>query len=294
MPLHPRTPWSAAALAGLVTALGSLALAAPQTPTAAGPLVERAAAYVAEYARSLSSVVADERYDQWLRTGGLAVRQPGASPMRPSVYERRRRLDSDYVLVKVDGPNGWVPFRDVVEVDGRPVENHGERLATLALKPPTTFMNEAERLTRTSARFFLGDVPRAVNMPVLALMVVSDLHRSRFEFTPGDDRRVAGLRTQAVDYRELYGPTLVRGAGGSDLRASGTLWIEPDTGTVVRSVFRTADSALQTEITVSYRLDKAMELYVPEKMEEVYKTAGEHVEGEATYSNFRRFKVDGK
>ena len=112
-----------APVATFLAALGGLAVATPQRTTEAEPLVARAAAYVAEYAQSLSSVVAEERYEQWLRTGGLAVRQPGASPMRPSVYERRRRLDGDYVLVKVDGPNGWVSFRDVLEVDGRPVED---------------------------------------------------------------------------------------------------------------------------------------------------------------------------
>jgi len=289
MPLHPPTPRFAAATAGLVVALGTLALAAPQTGSAARPFVDRATAYLADYARSLSSVVAEERYEQWLRSGGFAVRQPGASPMRPSANERRRRLDGDLVILKVDGPNGWVSFRDVLEVDGRPVENHGERLATLFLESPSIAMARASRIAEAGARFYLGEMPRAINTPTLALMVVSELHRDRFEFQTGDERRIAGFRARALEYRELYGPTIVRGAGGSDLPASGTLWIEPDTGTVLQSVFRTADSTLQSEITVTYRLDQTLELWVPEKMEEVYRSASERVEGEATYSNFRRF-----
>jgi len=281
-----------APVATFLAALGGLAVATPQRTTEAEPLVARAAAYVAEYARSLSSVVAEERYEQWLRTGGLAVRQPGASPMRPSVYERRRRLDGDYVLVKVDGPNGWVSFRDVLEVDGRPVEDHGERLATLFLQSPAAAMRQAPRVAAQSARFNLGDTPRTINMPTLALMVLSDLHRDRFQFRTGDERRIEGLHARALDYSEMGGPTLIRGAGGNDLPASGTIWIEPDTGTVLESVLRTGDGTLNSEITVTYRLEKTLELWVPEKMAEVYKSAGEHVEGEATYTNFRRFKME--
>jgi len=122
--------------------------------------------------------------------------------------------------------------------------------------------------------------------------VLADLHRDRFQFKTGDERRIEGLRARALDYSEMSGPTLVRGAGGNDLPASGTIWIEPDTGTVLESVLRTDDGALNSEITVTYRLEKTLELWVPDKMEEVYKSAGEHAEGEATYANFRRFKVE--
>lgn len=291
---HPRTPWPVAAVAGMLVVLGTAAVAASQTAATVQPFVDRAAAFVAEYARSLSSVVAEERYDQSLRTGGLAVHQPGANPMRPSASDQRRRLLCDYVLVRVDGPNGWVGFRDVLEVDGKAVENHGERLATRFLGSPVTTatMSQAARITREGARFDLGDVPRTINMPTLALMVVSDLHRNRFEFTLGDERRIAGVRTKALDFHELYGPTLVRGAGGADLPVSGTLWIEPDTGTVLESVLRTSDSQLDSAITVTYRLDKALELWVPDKMQEVYKSSSERVEGEATYRDYRRFTVE--
>ncbi len=292
MLFHPRTPGLATAIAAMVAALGALVLAAPQTTTAAQPLVDRAAAYVTEYARSLSSFVAEERYDQWLRTGGLAVRQPGANPMRPSAYEQRRHLVSDYALVKVGGPNGWVSFRDVLEVDGRPVEGHGDHLATLFLESPATAMRQAARIAGEGERFNLGNMSRAINMPTLALMALSDLHRDRFQFSVGDERRIEGVRARALDFAELYGPTLVRGAGGADLRATGTIWIEPESGTVLQSILRTNDGALDSQITVSYRLDKTLELWVPEKMEEIYRSSSERVEGEATYRDFRRFTVE--
>jgi len=294
MSFHPRTSRPAAVIAGMAALLGVAAVAEPQTSAAVQPLVDRATAYVAEYARSLSSVVAEERYDQSLRTGGLAVHQPGASPMRPSAYEPRRRLLCDYVLVRVDGPNGWVGFRDVLEVDGKAVENHGERLAARFLGSPVTTatMNQAARIAREGERFNLGGVSRAMNVPTLALMVFSPLHRDRFQFTTGDERRIQGVRARALDFQELYGPTLVRGAGGADLRASGTVWIEPETGTILRTELHTSDSQLDSTITVDYRLDKALELWVPEKMQEIYKSKSERVEGEATYRDYRRFTVD--
>lgn len=264
---------------------------AAQTLPDAARLVARAAAYVADYGEKLSSIVAEERYDQWIRVGGWVVRQPNAG-LRPDVYERRRRLVSDYLLVKVPGLEGWTPFRDVLEVDGKPVGDREQRLLDLFVKSPAHAIAQAARIAEEGTRFNLGNISRTINMPTLALLVLTDRHRGRFEFEVAGERRIEGVQTRALHYAEVSGPTMIHTSGDNDLAAAGTFWIEPDTGTVLQSVLRTDDGTLQSEITVTYRLEPKLELWVPGKMEERYRSLEEQIDGEATYRNFRRFKVE--
>jgi hypothetical protein len=101
------------------TLAGTLLVAVPaQRPALTlDTLVAGMAAYLAEYETKLSSVVAEERYDQTVQyyattAGGARV------SMGSGQWQRRRKLLSDYLLVKVSGLNGWQPFRDVMEVAG--------------------------------------------------------------------------------------------------------------------------------------------------------------------------------
>ena len=277
-------------LSAVCLAFGAPAPATQTRPDAAR-LVARAAAYVADYGERLSSIVAEERYDQWMRIGGWVVRQPNAG-MRPNVYERRRRLVSDYLLVKVPGLDGWTPFRDVLEVDGKPVRDREQRLLNLFVDSPAHAMAQAARIAEEGTRFNLGNISRTINMPTLALLVLTDRHRTRFQFEAAGERQIAGVRTRALHYAEVSGPTMIHTSGDNDLAATGTFWIEPDTGTVLQSVLKTDDGTLESEITVTYRLEPRLELWVPGKMEERYRSAQEQIEGEATYGNFRRFKVE--
>ena len=48
---------------------------------------------------------------------------------------------------------------------------------------------------------------------------------------------------------------------------------------------------LESEIVVTYRPDRRLDLWVPGRMLESYKNETERFEGTATYRNFRRFQV---
>ena len=113
--------------AALVVALANAAAA----QTDVSVLVNRASTYVERFQQSFGSVVAEERYEQKLR------RIP--NPTSTSVQQRggggpaETTLVSDFLLVEVKG-EGWLPFRDVFERDGKPVRDREQRLAAIFLK----------------------------------------------------------------------------------------------------------------------------------------------------------------
>ncbi len=286
-------PRALAAVAALVAVSTSLARAG-QAPPDADAVVARAAAYVADYEARLSSVVAEERYEQRLRvltlTGPAAV--VGSAVQGTTSTERRRRLVSDYLLVKVAGLSGWVPFRDVIEVDGQAVHDRDQRLSRLFLESPAYAMDQAMRVAQESARFNLGNVQRNVNVPTLALLFLTDRHRQRLTFHLDGDQTIDDVPAVRLAYVESGRPTLIHGADDKDIVADGTIWVEPDTGRILQTRIHTDTGSLESEIVVTYREDKKMGLLVPWRMRESYKSASERLEGTATYTKFRKFQVE--
>ena len=82
-------------------------------------LLGRATAYVQYFVNQFANVVAEERYTQ-----------ETTSP------HRRRVLRSDILMVMFPGATEWLVFRDVAEVDGKPVRDREERLTKLFVDPP--------------------------------------------------------------------------------------------------------------------------------------------------------------
>jgi hypothetical protein len=85
-------------------------------------------------------------------------------------------------------------------------------------------------------------------------------------------------------------PTLIKTTRGRDLALTGLLWIDPFTGTVVKSELNAADPSVRCQVTVTFRRDEALDLWVPEKMEEYYKAYSglDDILTTATYTNVRR------
>jgi hypothetical protein len=94
-----------------------------QSSAALDVVLPRLFAYVERFDREFGSMVVEERYEQTLRrVAGTGV--PGG--------ETRRVLRSDFLLVNVPG-QGWMPFRDVFEADGRRIRDREDRLTALFL-----------------------------------------------------------------------------------------------------------------------------------------------------------------
>jgi hypothetical protein len=259
----------------------------PAPPTLA-ELLARAGAYVTDFDAGFSHVVAEEHYEQ--RTSANVLRGAHGGE-QPAI----RTLVSDFLLVKLPDQNVWLPFRDVFEVDGKPVRDRQDRLTKLFLQPASTAVQQAQQIVSESARYNIG-VTRNINIPVLALTVLGPRYQPRFEFSHLKEDRKAGPGVWSVEYIERARPTLIRGAGGIDLITQGRLWIEAATGRVVKTELVNSERGMSATITTTYRFDPSFNLDVPVEMHEEYLflSAGSRtsVTGTATYSNFRRFRVE--
>ena len=104
---------------------------------------------------------------------------------------QRRDLKSDLLLVRAPAGDRWIEFRDVFEVDGKPVRDRNERLTKLFLAPSASTQQQVDDIAAASARYNIGGVNRNVNLPVLALTVLEPQNRAWFSFQRAAGRAAA-------------------------------------------------------------------------------------------------------
>jgi hypothetical protein len=278
--------------AGLAVAL-MCASSAAQEPPALDAVLARAGAYVVEFQRQLSGVVAEEQYVQ-------DVRYPLGVGTRSNLQARHRELKSDLLLVKPVGADRWIQFRDVFEVDGKATRDRSERLMRLFLAPSSSSASQVERIAEESSRYNIGNLYRTVNVPVLALVVLDPANQPRFAFKRSERReRLLEHGTErpldlwVIEYQEVRKQTMIRTTNGRDLSARGRFWIEPATGRVLGSELVAEDLTIRGTIDVDYGIEPAIGLLVPVSMRERYdiRRDGSRVDGEASYLKFRQFQV---
>lgn len=292
--VHRRTASVAAAgiAALLILAPAEVLSARAQEPTLWSVMV-RATAYVEELHARLAGVVMEERYEQ------------RAMPL-PTFHvigneERRVTLLSDYLLVRPDGSERYFGFRDVFEANGSRVRDREERLARLFLDGATSLDRRVRAIVSESARYNVGDVHRTMNTPTLPLLFLRRVYRGRFDFDRISDRMpslgVAEPDTSddiwVIAYTETHSATVIRRRDGTRLPARGRYWIEPETGRVLVTEIVIEDPDVDALITVRYDVPAELDHLVPVEMRERYQNHLTHsrVEGTATYSRFRRFRV---
>jgi hypothetical protein len=309
-------PGDGAAASGVVRAeslpVAAASLSTARQASAAQPLsveaiVERAGAYVNRFADVFSNVVVEERYVQDVSgTAADSTRKTG-----------HRELRSDVLLLKVGGPLEWRPYRDVFEVDGKPVRDRDDRLMALFQRPSASSFQQAARIAQESARYNIGLTRRTINTPVLALLFLQQAIQPRFRFRLGRPDRATGADIDILEYREQTRPTLIRGLTADDdmdLVATGRFWIDRATGEVRKSELVVAVFGMRANLATSFQRDERLGIAVPADMREEYqlqrsvelqgptnKAEGAPrvvhrieqttITGAATYSNFRHFEV---
>jgi hypothetical protein len=236
-------------------------------------LLMRVAAYVSHFVDQFSGVVAEEHYLQ-----------------EQSTPHRKRELKSDYMLVRQPGGQDWLMFRDVAEVDGKPVREQQDRLTKLFLAPFNDAVQRAREITRAADGYNLVNVGN-INNPLIAMALLQDDYQSHFHYTlAGLDKKV-GSDVRVVHFEERLSPTILKGNANSDLPARGLAWVEEPTGRVVKTELQLGSRTFPIRITTTFAQDSGVQMDVPVEMHEWYPDGAGELTGVATYSHFRRFQV---
>jgi hypothetical protein len=259
---------------------------------AIGTVLARAAAYVAEYQKRLSGIVAEEFYRQNVVV--TSIRRGRASG------RQYRELRSDVLLVRPGADESWMQFRDVFEVDRKPVRDRDERLYKLFVTAKPDRREQAATIQAESARYNIGPVQRTINIPIMALLFfeLGNQYGLRFERVHADhDKRFGELAAKGtvwtLEYREVTDDTMVRGAQGLSVPSHGRAWIDSATGRILRTEHVSEDTSVRAVIDVTYKAEPGLDLLVPAEMRENYliRRSEVRIDSRATYSRFRQFTV---
>ena len=119
-------------------------------------------------------------------------------------------LKSDFLLVRYPGDDGWLAFRDVVEVDGKPVRDATQdRLTKLLPQPSQNAAARARELADEGARYNLLDIG-TLNNPLLAMAFLQPDYQPRFRFTLAGIEKELGPDVRTVRFEEFRTPTLLQ------------------------------------------------------------------------------------
>lgn len=253
-------------------------------------VLARAAAYVSDYQKQLVGIVAEEHYRQNVQNMSRAGRSS----------RQFRELRSDVLMVRLPDEERWVQFRDVFEVDRKPVRDRDERLFKLFVTPTEGARVQADTIQAESARLNIGPVQRTINMPILALLffdVSQQRHLAPERLKVENPQRFEGLASPEAVWRIAFtendSPTLIRGAGGKDIRSRGEIWVDAATGRILQTELVSEDVGILATISVRYGTQPGFTQLLPQDMREVYRVRvnESRIDGRAVYSRFRQFTV---
>ncbi len=192
--------------------------------------------------------------------------------------------------MKVPGIDGWLPFRDVFEVDGTQVRDREDRLVKLFLQAasPEVALQRANEVLRESARYNIGPITRTLNVPTLPLWFLEPSNVRRFAFRKAGEEKMGGRTAWVLEYSETVRPTFVKTTAGLDVPVLGRVWVDPVNG----QIYQTRVAALAATITVTYAPHAEIQgLWLPASMQEHYATGKTEITATASYSKYRQFQV---
>lgn len=266
--------------------------------------------YVRRFEQDFSFVISDERYEQHLQ--GRAY-WPGASETKP-IAAVTRRTEAEMAFLWLPDAKEWLGVRNVRTVDGSPVPDSEQRLERALKETNVEGLARLRQLRDESARFNIGQIQRNFSDPTLVLQFLDPDYQSHFKFRIVGREMVGGAETWKIGFEEQERPTLItagsadvysRGIGSGDLFSSGTVWVRPTDGTVLRTTLvlhidtvycRTTLTNVTASVIVNFRLDPKLEMWVPVRMDERYAQIRpqQTVTCVGIYSNFRHFEASGR
>lgn len=256
----------------IVCAAGALALvqiAGPIVIEAQSPdqatLMRRVGLYASWFVTQFSNVVSEEEYEQ-----------------RFSISSRRRHLTSDFMLVGYPGSREAVlTFRDIREVDGKPIGDQADRITRLFLEPFDSAVRRAQDIHREGLRLSIEN-GRLMD-PLTVLGYLQTPYQGNFRVSRGGHERTLG-----DDVREInLTPTSRNQTVWKPARA----WVSEATGAVVKTELRVGFGGNAQVTTTTFGVDPGLAIPVPIEMRDEVPRGRDDFIGTARYSNFRRFEV---
>ena len=264
-------------LRSIVATVFAAALALVAPPAAAqstsGPaqldtLLGRVGDYMQVFVTQLTNVVAEEQYQQRFRQ---------AAP--------QRRLKSDFLLVRYPGEEHlFLAFRDVLEVDGRPVRDQQERVLKLFTEPYQDAIRRAAEIEREGARHSIAR-GRVVN-PLELMTYLQTPYQRNFTFALRGWEPSLGSDVREIEMSQAVEP------GTRQVPLRGKAWVAQASGRVVKTEMLAGIGANVRVTTTTFGRDPGLRIDVPLEMRDTFpSTASDEFQGVARYSNFRRFTV---
>ena len=226
-----------------------------------------------------------------------------------STGHKVRTIKSEFALIANPGALTWHGFRDVLEVDGKRVQDQKDRLRRVFVDAPATAYAEARRIDDEASRYNLGAIRRTINIPTFTLLFLLPRNQAGFEFKKTGERKVGEVSAWVIAFVEAQRPTFIMTPAGVPMPTRGEVWIDPATGRFLKThvVVDSLDafeelkkhperynSFPRIQIDVTFGRDAKLDLWVPLEMQELYDRQADVVTCTATYSNFRRFETDAK
>jgi hypothetical protein len=275
--------------------------AAPKSEPTLNDVLQRMSEYVAAYGEQAAMFVGTERYAQ--RVEG-----------DDGVLYTQRQLTAEFAIVKTGRGGAVTAYRDVVKINGAIVVDRPDRLLSL-LTAASADAGQLKQIADESARYNIGPFDLRFSLPTTALLFFDPATLGRFSFAHKATTSIDGVATWALEFKETGRPTRIQTREGRDVPCEGTLWVVPNSGTVIRTRLELHDFADQlardlrslAQVEVTYRLDRHFGVWLPLKMSELYEGAipafrlgsssiGSLVQlGRATsvaeYADFKRFET---
>jgi len=291
----------------LLTALPVYARAQTAIPTCgASPsgsgtlddLVVRHLAAVDEYRRTFRNLSA-------LETKTIELISASGTP------EKRREIVSDFVVYRSSRDETATEYRDVRSVDGKAIENRGERalkLLTNAARAESV-KKELEAIDRETRRY---EFRRHLRGATASQGGIPKQWRETVHVELAGGERIAERDVLVLVYRQTSGPgsslPLPKEFGNANLRSQGRLWIDRETCQLWRAVWELAAShpaASEPLVMIhaeSTYAPSSFGILVPERIVFEWRQRFSHVKNDVpsfgvserttfTYASFKRFGV---
>jgi hypothetical protein len=245
-----------------------------------------ARAYLAVWQDVLTSLVAEEEYEQHV-TAYVRNLGPGAS--------KKRHLRSEVLLLRAPADNVWLSFRDVIAVDGTIVSDRDRqhRFDDLFSGPVAMMMSTAERIAEEGARFNLGRLTRTINTPTAAIVFLDRQYEANTRWQLASDKRLDGIPAWQLRFEQRKPPFAVKMPGAFAYSCSGQFHLEPGTGRILawELLVRSGRSTFRVKMRYG-SVPSVQEGWVPLRMEDDYDVPQfERLRGVATYTNHRLFRT---